>query len=207
MHLARNSAGGFADFLGVSRKMFSDFHFARCAPDASPAQHRFGIIPIVTDGLRMKRGGMLSRSMKRRLAWLAFFAAGFWLLFFARWPKRQIAELVITPPDRGPVNLTLWASAPVVSFPFFDGDKRFVRCGDHQRMLHGSGFGYGLGKLAVSPDFKQAVVYHSFEGGQYPTIFVDLSTGELSPVPDANYFTDYVAMGWTTYQWKRSGVP
>ncbi len=127
------------------------------------------------------------------------FAVVVWLLFFANWPARDVANVQLTPPGGAPVVLTLMAADPVVELPFTT-DTAWVRCGDRRWKLHGRGFGSGVGRVAVSPDGMQAVVHNSFEGGEFPAVLVDLRTKQMQGV---SRWTDYESMGWTMHSWQR----
>jgi len=91
-----------------------------------------------------------------------------------------------------------WAAEPVVDLPFTT-DSAWVRYGKNAWKLHGREFGSGIGPIAVSPDWTQAVAYSSFEGGKFPAVLIDLRTGAMQPV---SRWTNYESQGWTLFKWQ-----
>ena len=116
--------------------------------------------------------------MRRTAVVLGCVALGVWLLFYANWPARQVAQVTLHPPGSAPVRLTLWKAEPLVEIPFTT-NSGWVRFGERRWKLHGRAFGSGVGRVAVSPDATQALVHRSFEGGEFPCVLIDLRTGEM----------------------------
>jgi hypothetical protein len=131
-----------------------------------------------------------------------------WLLFFANWPRREVAQLQLTLPGGAPVLLTLLIADPVIELPF-SGHSAWVRCNGRSWKLHGRAFGYGNGRIAVSPDGTQAVVYRSFEGGESPAVLIDLRTLKMQPASrwtvdnsEGWRMHEYESMGWKMHNWQ-----
>jgi hypothetical protein len=151
--------------------------------------------------------GPRRRSTRRRLKYavLTFgcVAIAIWFLFYANRPARQIGQLTVTPPGGAPVALTLWAAEPLVELPFTTNTK-WVQCGGRRWKLHGRGFGSGAGPVAVSPDLTHAVVHSSFEGGEFPSVVIDLRNGDMQR---ADRWSDYAKQGWTMRRWHTALEP
>ncbi len=131
---------------------------------------------------------------------------GFWLLFFASWPARQVGQFTIAASGGEPVKLTLWRASPIIPLPFTTASS-WVRCGDRSWKLHGRGFGGHPGPLLLSPDGTEIVVCRGWEGGTFPVVVIDLRTGATRDAPPRFGARDYEAAGWSRQKWRTELEP